>query len=366
MTKYVVVADIHVHNWSLFSATLPNGVNSRLQFILNEMERAAKFGLKAGAKFMVIAGDLFHVRGSIDPEVLNPTRSAIKKILECMDIYAIPGNHDLKSRDTTELSSAIQNMNDWTVEHNGKQHSFHVINEVTTITKDGVLLGFVPWRHEKEGVIEGLRELQKHKDYKNMDVFIHYGIEGVLPVISGNELTARELADFGFKRVLAGHYHNHKVFPAGVCSIGAIAHHNWGDVDTRAGFVILDSADDAINYFSGTAPSFIDVSGMNEDSLILSCPNNYVRFRGKEMTQRQIIELRTALQGYGALGVSIEAPRSKTSSRGSTASGKSISIETTIDNFVDAEKYDPQIDTTKIKTAAHEVLKESRTALFNT
>jgi len=41
---------------------------------------------------MIIAGDLFHTRGIIDPEVLNPLRDTITKILALgMEVNAIPG-----------------------------------------------------------------------------------------------------------------------------------------------------------------------------------------------------------------------------------------------------------------------------------
>ncbi|MGO4570171.1 metallophosphoesterase [Rhizobium sp. 2YAF20] len=52
-----------------------------------------------GATFMVCAGDVMHVRGSIDPEVLNPLQDTIKKILNMgVIIHAIPGNHDLQAK----------------------------------------------------------------------------------------------------------------------------------------------------------------------------------------------------------------------------------------------------------------------------
>ena len=367
MTKYVVISDIHAHNWSLFSSTLPSGVNSRLQFILDEMERAAELGLKENAQFMVIAGDLFHLRGVIDPEVLNPVRSTIENILHKMDILAIPGNHDLKSRDTKELSSAIQNMNGWAIKgDDGQTRSFRVINKPTALDFKGAKLGFVPWCYEKEGVLEGLNYLKSQPEHEKMDVFIHYGIDGVLPIISGDELTPKELIDFGFNRVFAGHYHNHKTFHGGICSIGAIAHHNWGDINSRAGFLIIDSDDKDILYIPSKAPNFVDISGMDEDSLIMSCQGNYVRYRGEEMSSLKITELRTALTDYGACGVSIEAPKTVGSLRSKASTTKAVSIETAVQNYIDTLTIDPAIDSAKLKSEAVEVLNESRLALVNT
>lgn len=367
MTKYVVVSDIHAHNWSLFSKILPNGVNSRLQIILSEMERAASVGLEKGAKFMVMAGDLFHLRGVMDPEVLNPTRASIEKILTKMDILAIPGNHDLKSRDTSELSSAIENMNGWVVKGtNGESHEFRVINEPTTIDFKDALLGFVPWRYEKAGVLDGLNTLKAHKNHERMDVFIHYGIDGVLPMLSGNELTPKELTDFGFNRVFAGHYHNFKTFYGGICSIGAIAHHHWGDISTRSGFLIIDSTDKSILQIPSKAPYFIDVSGMDEDSLIMACQGNYVRYRGEEMTTRELAELKQTFIDYGACGVSIEAPKAATATHDKRVITKIASLDTAVQNYIDSLSLDDDLDNAKIKSEAIEVLNESRAALRNT
>ncbi len=39
---YAVISDTHNHNWSAFSETTPENVNSRLQIILNETMRAAE------------------------------------------------------------------------------------------------------------------------------------------------------------------------------------------------------------------------------------------------------------------------------------------------------------------------------------
>jgi len=366
MTKYVVISDIHAHTWTLFAKTNPDGVNSRLRIILDEMERAANYGIKQGARHMVIAGDLFHTRGIIDPEVLNPLRETILKILrKGMNIDAIPGNHDLKSRDTSELSSSIQNLDGLSaLSLNNGACSFKVRNKVEAIKIDDALIGFVPWQHDKVRVLAGLKELQQHPEHEKMDVFIHAGISGVLPHSAGDELSASELADFGFRHVLAGHYHNHKTFSGGICSIGAIAHHNWGDVGTRAGFLLMDSESPDIHYVPSEAPDFVDLSGMSEAEMKLACVGNYVRFRDTEITRGEAEIMRHGFQSYGALGVSIEVPRVKENPRTTTPT-KTTTIEDAVNNFIDGTTFDPQIDVTQIKSIAQEVLATSRMALQN-
>ncbi|HEU4635895.1 MAG TPA: metallophosphoesterase, partial [Edaphobacter sp.] len=108
MIPYAVVSDSHNHNWNAFSTVLPNGVNDRLQMILDETERAADELLAIGGKRMVHAGDLFHVRGQLAPSVLNPTLDCYRRILaKGVEVVINAGNHDLEGREADRVSSAI-------------------------------------------------------------------------------------------------------------------------------------------------------------------------------------------------------------------------------------------------------------------
>lgn len=327
---YAVLSDIHAHAFSLFSRTTGNGVNSRLDAILREMERAADELLAAGGSTMIIAGDILHTRGQIDPEVLNPLRLTIEDILhKGIDIHAIPGNHDLKSAETNELASSIQNLAQ--ISLGGQQFQIH--NKPTIIGG----LAFVPWHNTKEGLLRDLQTLSRiaGPDLKGTDVFIHAGIDGVLSGMPAHGLTHHELGAFGFRRVFAGHYHNHKDFGNGVVSIGATTHHNWGDIGTRAGFLLVNEADGSFKFRQTQAPLFIDVSGMDETDMMLSVPGNYVRFRGPAMTEEQTKELRDELMKMGALGTSIEVPRTQQVVRSAQAA-KAMTMEQSIEAFIKA------------------------------
>src|SRR5579871_421230 len=109
MKPYLLVSDVHAHAWSSFATTLASGVNSRLQITLDELKRAVAELKAAGGDECLIAGDLFHVRGSVDPEVFNPVHDWFATYQE-VSFVAIPGNHDLKSKDTTELGNAIKSL----------------------------------------------------------------------------------------------------------------------------------------------------------------------------------------------------------------------------------------------------------------
>ncbi len=211
--KALITSDIHFHPWTLFAGTNKDGMNSRLRIVIEELVRSARQLIADGGKTMIISGDLFHARGSLDPEVLNPVRDCIEDILSMgIDIYIIPGNHDLKSNDTSRLSSAVQNLEQISIA--GGQ--VIVVNEATIFEIDrGTFFGFVPWRHNNEALLEDLEKLSKSPMAGGAHVFIHAGIDGVLSGIPGHGLTAADLSAFGFKGVYAGHYHNHADMSAG-------------------------------------------------------------------------------------------------------------------------------------------------------
>lgn len=365
MKPYVAFSDIHAHAWTTFGSTLPSGVNNRLQIILDEMLRAAKTLRAADGRLMVMAGDLFHTRGVMDPEVLNPVRATIDQILAMgIDIVAIPGNHDLKSRDTNELSSAIQNLEQISVVGS----TFQVVNKPMLLDRHGLHMALVPWRYTHEEMLEDLEAIAGETRLKgiatnSVDVFIHAGIDGVLSGAPAAGLTSAKLASYGFRRVFAGHYHNHHDFGDGVISIGATTHHTWGDIGTRAGFLMVDEK--SVTFHDTQAPKFVDISGLDEDEVGLVAAGNYVRFRGPAMTNDQVAELRDGLRKLGALGVSIEVPRITGAVR-ATAPAKGVTTRDSILNFVDSATLTPGVDKEAVKKRAVEVFDRSRAVVEET
>ena len=322
MKPYVVVSDLHMHNWSAFASTNPDGVNNRLQFILNEFWRAAETLKKLGGDTIIMAGDLFHQRGSIHPSVFNPTNALIKRILdEGIQIHAIPGNHDLASKETTELGNSFQSF----VNLDG----FRVYTE-THVEAD---LAFIPWQSGKDQLRERVEELKSAYDVSQLDLFIHVGIDGVLIGVPDHGLSAAEVAGWGFKRVFAGDYHNHKVMEDGkVISIGATTHQTWGDIGTKAGFLIVEK--DKVVYSASHAPNFVEINeNTDEDEIPLIVDGNYARIRGLKITDTQVKALKKELEGYGCRGVTFQVVREAVTARKTTARG--LTIDASVDTFID-------------------------------
>ncbi len=345
--KYAVLSDQHAHKWSQFSSVDKDGMNTRLKHILQEMERAADELIKSGGDTMIFAGDLFHIRGSISPEVFNPTFQTIRNILNRgIQIYAIPGNHDLAERDTTELGNAIQTL--------GALPGFNVITKPKFILTAGGPIGFIPWYSKidalKAAVDILIEETDVHPD--EYDLIMHAGIEGVITGLD-HGLTAAEVAGWGFKRVFAGHYHNHKIMEDGkVISIGALTHQSFSDVGTKAGFLLVDH--ESVTYRASHAPQFMDISAMTpEEEIPLRADGNYVRVRDMKLTDADIVKMRKQLLDMGARGVAIQVAREVVSARSGTPA-KTSTLEESVSKFIDDMEID---EAAAVKASCEAILK---------
>ncbi len=362
--SYVLFSDIHAHRWTLFSRPTSEGVNGRLQIIIDELKRGAALAVKRDAKAVVIAGDIMHVRGSIDPHVLNPLEDCFQEILDMgLDIEAIPGNHDLADKETTKLGNAIKTF--------GKLRGvngevFRVRGEASgmnlSTNAGGHDIVFIPWFSKTDDLLQAIEAQTKHCFAAETDLIIHAGIDGVIPGLPGHGLTADMLAAFGFRNVFAGHYHNHKRFDGNVWSIGATTHQTWSDVGSKAGFLFIDDTG-AVEYHASRAPRFVDVTGYTEEDMALEADGNYVRFTGKDMKPADIKELRKFFENSGAKGISIMAPRSTGASRrpGSAGTSATKTLDESVASFVDELKDLPAfINRNRLKADCADVLSVAR------
>jgi len=307
---YGVMSDLHCHAWSAFGAVNKDGVNSRLAEILREVDRCCQSIKELGGNTVVIAGDVFHVRGSVAPSVFNPVRNVLRHWTELgMQFFIVPGNHDLEGKVAQSVASAVQML------HENDIHVFHSPNgESFGLTHDGIHteLAFLPWIPRQSDLLAAIGDLRQHiqdgdGDVAATDLFIHAGIDGVLKGMPDQGLTADKLAAFGFRRVFAGHYHHHAELAGGkVYSIGAPVHHTWGDIGVKAGWLIVD--DKSVRWMASHAPSFIEVTGEEDPAeLPLIVDGHYVRARIGKATAGEVADWRTRLAAMGAKGVLVQS-----------------------------------------------------------
>lgn len=348
---YILSADWHAHNWSQFATTDESGVNSRLGDIANMIEYQARVARANGATRIFVAGDIFHVRGSIKPTVFNSVAQTLRMAVEEYGVRFVlmPGNHDLEGVESEELSSAITAL--------GNIPGVTVIDEPTVFHDEQVYM--VPWFNTRDGLATAIDcfGAGPRADY---DLILHTGINGVLVGMPDHGWGPNELAAFGFGRVFAGHYHHHKAFDARgdgngckVVSIGALTHQTWSDVNTDAGFLVVEP--DRFTFEESLAPKFMDFTGYDE-----GIKGNFVRVRGVEMTEEEIRTLREKLHEAGAAGVVIDPLIKRDATRESVdASEESVTLEAQIAAY--AKENGGKI-AGEIEREALDILQEVRSA----
>jgi len=312
MSVFGVISDTHYHNWSAFSSLDEDGINMRLRIILDKTVEAAKKVKEQGGDILVHCGDMFHVRGSVAPSVLNPTLETYHHIIHDIGVrvYALPGNHDLETKEARRFMSASE-----ALEGVGVNLADDGMMEIPDI--NGIM---IPWTPNLEALRESLRTLQTEPDHQRMNVFIHAPVDGVLMGIPDHGLTFVELEKFGFRTVFAGHYHNFKNHECKVVSVGALTHQTWSDIGTIAGYNIVETKGSVpmLTHFTTDAPQFIELDmSWDYEEVKRHCKGNYVRASALEESEEAIQELREyltgSLHGVGAKGVIVKV--NKKSSR---------------------------------------------------
>lgn len=316
----IIHSDQHMHNWGSFSKTTPNGLNSRLEIQLSELEKTYQKADEVGARLMVYAGDLFHKRGEIKPTIFNPVYKKIKELHKKypnITAIAIAGNHDLESNFSDPNSNAPESL---------RSANFITITQPTYLKNNKILL--IPWMENLSNLMQELDSPKYSMEVRAESiVVIHAPINGVIKGIPHNGLNNEDLKALGWKCIYAGHYHNYKVYD-GVISIGALTHQTWNDIGTKAGFIHIHG--NTHTHYESGAPKFIDLNNptVTEDDIV----GNYVQYESDKITATDA-EIRQELLDKGALGVVINITKKPTFTRTSTIT-KTASLST-IENAID-------------------------------
>lgn len=332
-SPFVIVSDLHFHNWSAFSKNTSQG-NTRLLTLIKELKRAAAEVKRLGGNQMIVAGDVFHVRGHVAPSVLNLVLHAFGTIVEDgISVTIIPGNHDLEGDETSTLGSAVTAL---------ATVGCRTINEGPERLGDFL---YVPWIENLNNLRDCLKTNQGAKY-----AIIHAPINGVIPGMPNIGLDPAELEALDYGMIFAGHYHNHKQFGQKVYSIGAIAHHSWNDVGSKAGFLVVD--DDKVNWYCSHAPQFVELDpSMDEVAMRLAADGNFVKARIQTSDTTVIEDFRKLLLDAGAKGVVIMPdPVVKTVSRAASSIRKGMSLEESVDLYIKAGAFGREADLIKYCT----------------
>ena len=285
MTKFILLSDIHFHNWSQFS-TLDNNVNSRLKDILNVCNEATDYAKKHKIKHMILCGDTFHKRGTVDVITMIEVQKWLTRSVQLgIQIYILVGNHD------QAVINASYNVMDLFETHTGYygEGSVEIISEATTLPmtyKKGKQVCcktfyFVPF---EENYLEIQKKLQSD-DCRKADFLVgHFGVYGAKLVNTDLYLpNSVKLKDAKFDNLTAGflgHYHVHQQVLADppVYYVGSPLHHTFHDTGHDKGFVVGDFESPKIKHIKTSYPEFCKIEANNDEEIIHQTKgHNYYR-----------------------------------------------------------------------------------------
>lgn len=292
---YLIISDIHLHNWSTFANIDANGINDRLQVILDAIKEAAYELRSVGGSDVVITGDLFHTRGSVKPSVLNPAVDLFKLLAgEGFTFHFIAGNHDLEGKESDRLGNAASSL--------GLIDGFNIYDTITLV--DDKFL-FIPWIEKAENVYLAAKNITSKK--RNLTIFCHVGLSGVVPSIIGNVLNPDDILKLEIDKLFAGHFHNHVNFHDKIFSVGALTHQTWRDVNSVAGYLIV--YEDKVVQKETKAPKFM----LYDDTATIK--NNYVKIKNLVLTDEEAADLVQKIKKDGCLAVLDQSERPTVVSR---------------------------------------------------
>lgn len=209
-----LISDLHFGVRSNSREWLDNHENFFYNFYIPYLKRS-----KQNNDILLILGDVFDSRQSIDIFIFNATLRIIKTISEIIPIYIIVGNHDCALKNSTDINSLvgfkfIPNVN---------------IFEKPTIISNGISnLFLMPWIGVKEEEENYAKENVKTCQY----MFAHTDIAGFKYDTGKTIIKGTNLREIKYKKIFSGHIHKRQELE-NLYYIGSPYHTKRGDIGNK-------------------------------------------------------------------------------------------------------------------------------------
>ena len=299
LDQFVVISDHHAHTFAFGSREErynSHFVNSRLLAAHDVLREIDDYARKHKVKNLVFCGDLFHVREAVPTVAVNLMYDALSRMSKWAKLWLMPGNHDYADRE-------------------GHVHSLHVFKELgnvevvdwsshklTFMSEAGKLgeplqFSFVPYTDDRDKAIE---QIKKVAELNTADtphlLFAHLGIQGAkvgsdYVLVNEADLSVDHIPWQKFTACFFGHYHEHQQLFANGWYVGATHQHNWGDANTKRGFLHVRVYRDHVDFdfVETSAPKFI----VTRDKDIVVRPQDFVRvITDQSMSQKDVDNVR--------------------------------------------------------------------------
>lgn len=249
--RFLVFSDFHAHNFVEGSTRVPHyeGIpglfNSRLIDACKALNEIREYAVKNDVPYVLFGGDLFHSRTKVDVDVLNLIREEFVKMSNSgIRVICIPGNHDYADKEG--LVHSLNYLEDI--------RNLQVLSSRECTLLNGVAVEAISYNESKSKLLEDIASLPTGED-KTRIFLGHFGIQGATVgsdyvMVNKQDLSINDINTEDYVICLFGHYHEHQKLNKNSWYIGATFQHNWGDANTKRGFLDISIKDNEIEFIN--------------------------------------------------------------------------------------------------------------------
>jgi DNA repair exonuclease SbcCD nuclease subunit len=282
------------------TADIHNGLPNKLRDTIWSMEVISKYASEHDIENILVLGDLFHNRTSVEINVLQKVYEFMKSARPSWICF--PGNHDIFLKNSWEISPLYV-----------LRDAIHVIDKVCDFNLAGIRFWVLPFIYQELTYMETLQEIDKQAS-KDDILLTHIGVCGAVmnECFLLKNWSIVKFDDTKFDKIFAGHYHCYQTigkltypgspisfrFDEGVVDHGFIVF----DTETRAHeFVLIADAAKGNSYIAPDYLTIIDKDLKNRINMIKG--NNIKIMLSKDMNPNQISKIKSTLHKLGAISV---------------------------------------------------------------
>lgn len=308
--RIAAFSDVHAHIYKEFDSQSGVTGSQRLDNIVSSLAYIRQWCSDNGVKYVLFAGDMFHVRGKVDTLVFNAVYDEIERFNYAgIKIIMIAGNHDqYDNSDVPENSiHAFKKLKGvYVYDTVGTHPIYGQIPNPEDPTEDLIyteaLVVCAPYSKNVQMVKDYITSVEK-KDIPQILLF-HLGISGAF-VGSGSypmadAFTVDDLRPDLFKYIIGGHFHRRQFLGGHKHALycGAPLQHSFGDEGEDKGFYVVDTNKRwDVEFVPIPNPKFVTLTGdaLNKHEAELKwCAEegDYVRI---QCTESQLVHWQTII-----------------------------------------------------------------------
>lgn len=220
MSKIAITSDIHF------------GVPGRLNDILWACRTIREYCYAAGIDTVLVLGDLFHDRRSLDIEVLSHVSRFFEQTTDDyhQQWIVFPGNHDMFLRHSWDINSLTP-----------LRKHLTVIEDVKVLQIDETRFWVLPFITYEKSYMRVLKAIQS-KAQEGDNLLTHIGIRGATmnTCFLLQNWSIIDFEEFAFHKVYTGHFHNKQQIGENVWYPGSPIPFKFDEGDVAHGFYCLD------------------------------------------------------------------------------------------------------------------------------